>query len=69
MLSLKLPEELEERLNNLAAKTHRPKSFYLREALKEYLDEHEEAWLALERLSDKNAKYYSSEEAKEALGL
>ena len=41
MLSLKLPKELEGRLNRLAAVTRRPKSYYMREALEQYLNEHE----------------------------
>lgn len=41
MISLKLPKDLENRLNNLAAVTHRPKSYYMREALEQYLKEHE----------------------------
>ena len=50
MLSLKLPKDLENRLNNLATVTHRPKSFYMREALQEYLEEHEDTFIALARL-------------------
>jgi len=69
MLTLKLPLDLETRLNNLAEKTHRPKSFYMREALTEYLEEHEDSFLALERLNDKNAKYLSSIELEKNLGL
>lgn len=69
MLSVKLPETMERRLNRLAEKTHRPKSFYVKEAIEEYLEEHEDAWLALERLSDKNAKYYTTEEMEKKLGL
>ena len=69
MLSVKLPEIIEKRLNRLAEKTHRPKSFYVREAIEEYLEEHEDAWLALERLSDKNAKYHTTEEMEKKLGL
>lgn len=41
MLSLKVPKELEGRLNRLAAATHRPKSYYMREALEQYLNQHE----------------------------
>lgn len=69
MLSLKLPEELESRLENLAVKTKRSKSFYIREALQQYLEENEEGYLALERLNDKNAEYLSHEEARKYLGL
>jgi len=67
MLSVKLPEELESRLNNLAAKTKRSKSFYMREALERYLEEYEEGLLALDRLNDRNAEYLSHEEAKKYL--
>ncbi|MDA8169344.1 MAG: ribbon-helix-helix domain-containing protein [Nitrospiraceae bacterium] len=69
MLTLKLPEDLENRLNNLAKKTHRPKSFYMREALEEYLEEYEDAFLALDRLNAKNAKYLSTQEMEKRLGL
>ncbi len=69
MLTLKLPSELEARLNALAEKTKRPKSFYMREALLEYLDENEDAYLALERLNKKNAKYLSTKEMEKRLGL
>lgn len=47
MTGLRLPEGLENRLNRLAHETRRPKSFYLREALEEYLEEHEDALLAM----------------------
>ncbi len=69
MLSVKLPEELENRLNNLADKTKRSKSFYMREALERYLEEYEEGLLALERLNDRNAEYLSHEKAKKYLDL
>ena len=69
MLTLKLPSELETRLNKLAEKTRRPKSFYMREALIEYLDKNEDSYLALERLNDKNAKYLSTQELEKRLGL
>ena len=41
MLSLKLPKELENRLNHFATVTHRPKSYYMRVAIEQYLQEHE----------------------------
>ncbi|HBG07042.1 MAG: hypothetical protein A2075_22030 [Geobacteraceae bacterium GWC2_58_44] len=69
MLSLKLPKDLETRLETLAAKTKRPKSFYMREALEQYLEKYEEGYLALERLNEKNAEYLSHEEARKFLEL
>lgn len=38
MLSIKLPEELENRINELADKTHQTKTFYVTEAVTRYLD-------------------------------
>lgn len=50
MLSLRLPETLESRLTQLAEKTGRTKSFYAKEAIARYLDEMEDAYIALDRL-------------------
>lgn len=36
--SIRLPEETEARLDRLAAKTGRPKSFYLRELIEKNID-------------------------------
>lgn len=46
MLTVRLPENLEKRLNNLAAATKRPKSYYVREALERVLEDLEDAYLA-----------------------
>jgi predicted DNA-binding protein len=37
--------------------------------LEKYLDEYEEAYLALERISEKNTRYYTSKEVKKLLEL
>jgi len=49
-VSVKLPKDLESRLEYLSTVTHRPKSFYIREAINEYLEEHEDTFIALSRL-------------------
>ncbi len=69
MLSLKLPEDLENRLQDLSLKTRKSKSFYIREALQLFLEENDEISVALERLNDKNTEYLNHEEAKKYLGL
>lgn len=43
-LSLRLPNDLSERLNRLAETTRRPKSVYVREALEEHLNDIEWAY-------------------------
>ena len=49
MLALRLPEDLEARLDALAKKTGRTKSFYAREAISEYIDDLEDLYLAQRR--------------------
>ncbi|MGQ4271285.1 type II toxin-antitoxin system RelB family antitoxin [Nocardiopsis changdeensis] len=55
MLALRLPAEIEERLETLARETGRSKSFYAREAIVAHLDELEEIYLAERRLEDLRA--------------
>lgn len=50
MLALRLPEDIEMRLEKLAAQTGRTKSFYAREAILRHLEEIEDGYLALDRL-------------------
>ncbi len=46
MLAVCLPEEIENRIALLARRTGRTKSFYVREAVVEYLDDLEDYYLA-----------------------
>jgi len=52
MLAIRLPEEIEQRLDVLAKKTGRTKSFYVREAILEHLDDLEDIYIAEKRLAD-----------------
>lgn len=52
MLALRLPAEIETRLDNLAKLTGRTKSYYAREAILEHLDDLEDLYLAERRLED-----------------
>jgi RHH-type rel operon transcriptional repressor/antitoxin RelB len=56
MLALRLPPEIEERLDALARRTGRSKSFYAREAILEHLEDLEDLYLAEEAL----AEHYAS---------
>ena len=51
MLALRLPPELEKRLNALAKKTGRTKSFYAREAILRQIEDIEDDYLARHRLA------------------
>ena len=46
MLTIRLPADMEARLNTLAKATNRPKSFYVREALERSLEDIEDVYLA-----------------------
>ena len=51
-VSLRLPDDLNIRLNDLADKTGRSKTFYMLEAIREHLDDMEDLYLAEQRLID-----------------
>ncbi len=51
MLALRLPKEIEDRLDDLARLTGRSKSFYAREAILAHLDDIEDYYLADERVA------------------
>jgi RHH-type rel operon transcriptional repressor/antitoxin RelB len=52
MLAIRLPEDIENRLDALAKATGRSKTFYAREAILEHLDDLEDVYLAEQRLID-----------------
>jgi RHH-type rel operon transcriptional repressor/antitoxin RelB len=62
MLALRLPPEIEARLDALAKKTGRTKSFYAREAIIEHIEDLEDAYLAEERIRTDSGKRISLEQ-------
>jgi RHH-type rel operon transcriptional repressor/antitoxin RelB len=72
MLAIRLPAEVENRLDALAKMTGRTKTFYAREAILEHLDDLEDLYLAEQRLLDirsGKSRTYSLEEVEKELGL
>jgi RHH-type rel operon transcriptional repressor/antitoxin RelB len=55
MLALRLPEDIETRLESLAKATGRSKSYYAREAILTHLGELEAVYIAEQRLEDVRA--------------
>jgi RHH-type rel operon transcriptional repressor/antitoxin RelB len=51
MLALRLPIEIEKRLDALAKKSGRTKSFYAREAILRHIEDMEDYYLARRRLA------------------
>jgi len=52
MLTVRLSPKLEAKLNKLVRRTGRPKSYYARQALAEFLDEQEDYLIAVSRLEN-----------------
>ncbi|MCX8088763.1 MAG: TraY domain-containing protein [Meiothermus ruber] len=68
MLAIRLPKEIGERLEAPAQKTGRSKSYYVRQAILEHLDDLEDYYLALERL-EQNLPGIPLDEVERRLGL
>jgi RHH-type transcriptional regulator, rel operon repressor / antitoxin RelB len=50
MLAIRLPQSIDKRLERLAQRTGRTKSYYVREAILRHLEDLEDLYLAEERL-------------------
>lgn len=68
MLAIRLPEDIENRLAKLAAKTGRTKTFYAREAILEHFDEMEAKYLAIDRL-EKAGKRWTLDDLEQGVDL
>ena len=68
MLALRLSADIEQRLEDLARKTGRTKSFFAEEAILEHLNDLEDAYLSEERLHD-GPEFVEFDAAMRELGL
>jgi RHH-type rel operon transcriptional repressor/antitoxin RelB len=71
-LSIRLPKDIEKRLDNLSKLTGRSKTYYVRESIRQYLDDIEDLYIAEQRLIDLRSgksKTYSLKEVEKELGL
>jgi RHH-type rel operon transcriptional repressor/antitoxin RelB len=72
MLAIRLPADIEKRLDDLAKKTGRTKTFYARQAILEHLEDLEDIYLAqavIERIDAGQEQVFSLEEVEKELGL
>jgi RHH-type rel operon transcriptional repressor/antitoxin RelB len=68
MLAIRISEDVENRLNNLASKTGRTKTYYARKAILEFLEDMEDTYLAIERLENPE-KRWTQEELRAGIDL
>ena len=72
MLSVRLPEDIEKRLEALAKATGRSKTYYVRAALIEKIEDMEDLYMAeavMERIASGEEKTTSLAEVERELGL
>lgn len=72
MLAIRLPSDIEQRLEHLAAVTGRTKTFYAREAILSHLEDLEDYYLAADvtaRIARGEEKTHSLDAVRKALGL
>ncbi|MDG6966812.1 MAG: ribbon-helix-helix protein, CopG family [Nitrososphaerota archaeon] len=63
-VSLRLPDELAQRLERLSKSIERSKTYIVTKALAEYMEEYEDYLIALNRLNDKDDKIVSEKELR-----
>lgn len=71
-ITVRLPDELQQRLDHLAIQTGRAKSYYVKQALEVYLEDLEDLLLAnatLERVRSGKEKTYTLEDIENELNL
>ena len=69
ILSLRLEERLNRKLQRLAKDSERPKSYFIKKALELYFDEYEDYAVALARRADKDDEILTVHQARKTLGL
>ncbi len=68
-VSLRLSDEIAGQLEEISRDTQRTKTYIIKAALKQYLDDFADYQVALDRLNDKDDAILSSKEMRKRLGV
>jgi RHH-type rel operon transcriptional repressor/antitoxin RelB len=68
-ISIRIPDELAEQLEEVAKETDRPRSYIIQKAIESYLEDIADLQIALDRLRDKSDPLVTSAEMRKSLGL
>lgn len=68
MLAIRLPADIEKRLDALAKQTGRTKTYYAREAILRYIEDMEDTYIAIQRL-ESSERIWTQEEVEAELDL
>ncbi len=68
-VSVRIPDELADRLEIIVKETERSRSFIVQKALEVYLADFADLQVAMDRLRDKSDKVVTADELRESLDL
>jgi RHH-type rel operon transcriptional repressor/antitoxin RelB len=68
-ISVRLPKNLADQLDNIAEETERPRSYIIQKALESYMEDYADLQVALDRLHDKADPVISGKQLRKSLGL
>ena len=68
-ISVRLPKNLADQLDNIAEETERPRSYIIQKALESYIEDYADLQVALDRLHDKTDPVISDKQLRKSLGL
>ncbi len=66
-VSVRIPDDLADRLEIIVKETERSRSFIVQKALEVYLSDYADLQVAMDRLRDKSDKTITSDELRESL--
>ena len=68
-ISVRLPKDLTEKLDDIARETERPRSFIVQKALESYIEDFADLQIALGRLHDKSEAIIPGKDLRKSLGI
>jgi RHH-type rel operon transcriptional repressor/antitoxin RelB len=68
-VSVRLPRELAEQLDQISKETERSRSYIIQKALESYIDAYADLQIALDRLHDKSDPIISGKELRKSFDL
>jgi RHH-type transcriptional regulator, rel operon repressor / antitoxin RelB len=69
LISLRLPENILKPLDKLSENSERPRTYLIKKALENYLDECQDYQIAMDRLHNKEDEIISPAELRKKLGI
>ena len=69
LISLRLPEHLLKPLDKLSENSERPRTYLIKKALENYLEEYQDYHIAMDRLHDKDDAIITPSALRKKLGV